>query len=115
MFLNLIESRPNKLTMMKLNDPLWSGDTNRISSYGFGISVFCLAIIFGFFISFFIKDYPWQLAGLILSTALFLAASDHFTSRIVKYLFIIFAVLMIAYLLLHAGIGSNRSVIACDQ
>jgi hypothetical protein len=118
MFLNLIESRPNRLTMMKLNDPLWSGDTNRISSYGFGISVFYLAILFGFFISFFINNYSWQLAGLVVSTALFLAftaASDHFTSKIVKYLFMIFAALMIAYLLLHAGIGSNRSVLACDQ
>jgi hypothetical protein len=42
-------------------------------SYGFGLAIFYLAVLYGFFTSFYIEDYAWQITGLILVTAGLLA------------------------------------------
>jgi len=73
LFTNLLQSLPHHQHKAGLDNPLWTGDPIRIISYGFGVSVFYLAILYGFFTSFFISSYPWQFTGLILITAVFLA------------------------------------------
>lgn len=119
MFLGLVEGNgAGRVNRAGFDDPLWGGNTARTSSYGFGISVFYLAVLFGFFISFFIYSFPWQITGIIVSTALFLAfaaASSHFIDNFSRYFWIIFSILMIAFLLLLAGVGSNVSTASCDQ
>ncbi len=77
-----------------------------------------MAILFGFFTSFFIDNFPWQLTGLIIITALilaFAASSDHFVSWPLKLFWIVFCSLLLAFLFLMAGIGSNASTSPCDQ
>jgi hypothetical protein len=101
-----------------LNDPLWRGDELNLVSYGFGLAVFCLAVAYGFFISFFIENYAWQITGLVMVTAAllaFAAVSDHFNSLGIKIFWIIFASILLAFLFLLAGLGSNASVAPCDQ
>lgn len=59
----------------------------------------------------------WQIAGLIVVSALFMAfaaAGDHFDSKMIKVFWILFSALLIAFLLLLAAMGSTRSVAACD-
>jgi len=117
-FLDRIDNSGGRFSRARLEDPLWGGHPTKASTYIFGIAIFALAIIFGFFLAFFIKDFAWQLAGIILFTVLFLAfvvAASFFISRIFKVFFIIMTVLMLAYLLLHAGIGSNRAIGTYDQ
>lgn len=114
----MLQSLPHDQHKAGLDNPLWTGDPKKIISYGFGISVFFLFILYGFFTSFFIDSYPWQFTGLIIITAAFLAFTaigDQFQSRFVKYFWIIFAALMIAFLLLLAGIGSNVSSAPCNE
>lgn len=118
LFANLLQSSPSNNHRAGMNDPLFTGDPLRVVSYGFAISVFYLAVLYGFMTSFFISDYPWQLTGLILVTAAFLAfsvASNHFGSLLIKIFFIIFMALLLAFLLLLAAIGSNISSAPCDQ
>jgi len=101
-----------------MDHPLWGGNTSKPASYAFGLSVFALPIIFGFFLAYFIHSYPWQLTGIIFATALllcFAVAASHFDNIIYKIYFIVFTLLMLAYLLLHAGIGSNRAIGTYDQ
>ena len=101
-----------------MNHAIWGGDTTKPASYAFGLAVFALPIIFGFFLSYFIHSYPWQLTGIIFGTALFLcfaAIGSHFFNVIHKIYFIIFTLLMLSYLFLHAGIGSNRAIGTYDQ
>jgi hypothetical protein len=89
-----------------------------MATYVLGIGLFILAVIFGFFLAFFIHDFAWQIAGLIFFSALFLAfiiASSFFTDKIIKIFFIAILILMVAYLFLHAGLGSNRSLSTFDQ
>lgn len=101
-----------------MNDPLWRQQPDKTISYGFAISVFYLAILYGFFTSFFYNSYPWQLAGLIIATALFgffAFQSSQFESPIIKYFWVLFSLLMLAFLLLLAGLGSNISGAPCGQ
>lgn len=117
-FLNKIDNASGKFSRAQLRDPLWGGDHSKYGTYIFGFAVFGLAIIFGFFIAFFIKDFGWQIAGILFFTVLFLAftvAASFFVNKVIKVFFIIFMILMLAYLLLHAGIGSNRSIGTYDQ
>lgn len=99
-------------------DPLWGGNPLKASSYGFGAAVFYLPLLAGFVLSFFTKSYPWQLTGLLLGflglTSL-AAALKHFTNKIPKFFWIAIGILMIGYLLVHAGIGSNRALSTYDQ
>ena len=118
MFLNLIQSKPNYNNRANINDPIWSGDPTDINSYSFGISIFYLAIVYGFFTSFFYNSFEWQVTGLIISTVLFLAyvaASKHFDSLLIKIFWILFAIFLIAFLLILAGISSNISPAPCGQ
>jgi threonine/homoserine/homoserine lactone efflux protein len=69
----MLQALPQDQHKAGLDNPLWTSDPKRIISYGFGISVFFLAILYGFFTSFFIDSYPWQFTGLIIVTAAFLA------------------------------------------
>jgi hypothetical protein len=83
-----------------LADPLWGGDPYKTHSYGFGAAVFYLPLIIGFFLSFFTKTYPWQLAGLLLSNLAFTsyaAASHSFLSKIPKFFLVGIGALMIGY------------------
>lgn len=76
-----------------------------------------MALLFGFFTSFFIDNYPWQLAGLIMTTSLilaFAASSEHFTNWPLKFFWVVFCALLLAFLFLLAGIGSNTSSAPCD-
>lgn len=117
-FLNRIDNQSGRFSRAQLHDPLWGGDHVRTGTYILGIAVFALAIMFGFFIAFFIKDFAWQLAGIIFFSVLFLAfiiSASFFKDKVIKTFFIIFMVLMIAYLLLHAGISSNRAIGTYDQ
>jgi hypothetical protein len=101
-----------------LNDPLWTGDELKLISYGFGLAIFYLAIAYGFFISFFIENYAWQITGLVLTTGAllaFAAVNGHFNSLGIKIFWIIFAALLLAFLFLLAGLGSNSSAAPCDQ
>lgn len=111
---------PNKLSNdpAMIADPLWGGNPSKPMSYGFGAAVFYLPLVVGFFLAFFNKSYPWQLTGLLLSTlglTAFAAASKHFLSKIPKFFFIGIGILMLAYQLVHAGIGSNRALSTYDQ
>lgn len=118
LFANLLQSVPHNHHIASLNDPLWTGDEVKLTSYGFGLAVYFLAVIYGFFLSFFISDYPWQLTGLILATAgllAFAAASPHFLSLAMRIFWIVFCALLLAFLFLLAGIGSNASAAPCDQ
>ena len=117
-FLKKIDNSSGQLSRAQLTDPLWGGDCTQIGTYILGLGLFLLAIVFGFFLAFFIKNFAWQLAGLIFFSALFLSfiiASKFFTDKIMKIFFIIFMGLMVAYLFLHAGLGSNRSISTFDQ
>ncbi len=117
-FLNKIDDSSSKFSRAQLKDPLWGGNHINAGTYIFGFAVFGLAIIFGFFIAFFIKDFAWQLAGILFFAVLFLAftlSGSFFINKVMKVFFVIFMILMIAYLLLHAGIGSNRSIGTYDQ
>jgi hypothetical protein len=101
-----------------LGDPLWGADPLKTHSYGFGASVFYLPLLIGFFLSFFTNTYPWQLTGLLLSNLAFTsytAATSTFISKVPKYFLIVIGALMIAYELVHAGVGSNRSLSTYDQ
>lgn len=72
----------------------------------------------GFFLSFFIGSFGWQLAGLLVFSVLFLSfivAGSFFDNKVIKAFLIIYSVLLIGYLLLHAGLGSNRSIGTYDQ
>lgn len=98
--------------------PLWGGDTSKVSSYVFGGAVFLLPLIIGFFLAQFVGSYPWQITGLLIFNLIFLAlaaSSKHFNSKIVKGYFILSTILIIAYELIHAGIGSNRALSTTDQ
>jgi hypothetical protein len=117
-FLNKIDDASGNFSRAQLRDALWGGDHSKYGTYIFGFAVFGLAIIFGFFIAFFIRDFGWQIAGILFFTVLFLAftvAASFFVNKVIKIFFIIFMILMLAYLLLHAGIGSNRSIGTYDQ
>jgi hypothetical protein len=101
-----------------LADPLWGGSPYNTMSYGFSAAMFFLPLLVGFVLSFFTKTYPWQLTGLLvgfLGLTSFAAASKQFTSKIPKYFFVGIGLLMIAYQLVHAGIGSNRALTTYDQ
>lgn len=101
-----------------LADPLWGGNPYNTFSYGFGAAVFFLPLLAGFVLSFFTKAYAWQLTGLLLGflgLTSFAAASSHFDNKIPKYFFVCIGLLMIAYELVHAGIGSNRALSTYDQ
>ena len=104
----------------KLNysDPLFSGKTDKPASYGFSAYLFYLPLLVGFSLAFFSESYGWQLVGFILGflgLLAFAAQYKHFTSKIPKYYFAATGALMVAYLLIHAGIGSNRSLSTYDQ
>lgn len=118
LFANLLQSVPHNHHVAALNDPLWTGHEQQLTSYGFGLAVYFLAVVYGFFCSFFISDYPWQLTGLILATAgllAFAAASNHFQSQAMRVFWVVFCALLLAFLFLLAGIGSNASAAPCDQ
>jgi hypothetical protein len=73
-------------------------------------------IFYGFFTSFFYSSYGWQLTGLIIVTALigfFAVINDAFDSVIIKAFWIIFSLLMLAFLFLLAALGSNISTAPC--
>lgn len=98
--------------------PLWGGKTSRIASYIFGGAVFMLPLLLGFFLAQFTHNYPWQITGLLVFTVLFFAfaaSSNHFDNPIPKIYFVVSTILMIGYVLLHAGIGSNRALSTVDQ
>ncbi len=117
-FLNKIDNQSGRFNRAQLADPLWGGDKENTGTYIFGIAVFTLAIVFGFFIAFFIHNFAWQLTGILAFSILFLAftvSASFLLNKIIRVFFIIFMVLMLAYLLLHAGIGSNRSIGTYDQ
>lgn len=101
-----------------LGDPLWSGNPTKTTSYGFGAYIFYLPLLVGFFLAYFTKAYAWQLVGLILGflgLLAFAGASKHFTSKVPKYYFAATGGLMVAYELVHAGVGSNRALSTYDQ
>ena len=101
-----------------MSDPLWGGDHSNYGPYILGVALFALPILFGFFLAFFINNFAWQLAGIILFTVLFVVfiiVAAFFVDVIFKIFFIVMGVLMLAYLLLHAGIGSNRAIGTSDQ
>ncbi len=117
-FNQILQSLPTSNSKASINDPLWTQNPDKTVSYGFAISIFYLAIFYGFFTSFFYNNYPWQLAGLVVITALFgffAFRSNQFDSNIIKYFWVIFALLMLAFLLLLAAIGSNMSGAPCGQ
>ena len=117
-FNELLQSLPFTSQKAHLTDPLWTQQPERIISYGFGIAVFYLFIFYGFFTSFFYSSYPWQLTGLILLTAafgFFAFMNTAFDSVIIKYFWVIFSLLMLAFLLLLAAMGSNVSTAPCGQ
>lgn len=114
----MLQSLPSSQGRASLNDPLWKQDPDKTISYGFAMSVFYLAILYGFFTSFFYNNYPYQLAGLVIITVLFgffAFRSSQFQSTIIKYFWVIFSLLMLAFLLLLAAIGSNASGAPCGQ
>ena len=101
-----------------LGDPLWGGNKIKPVSYGFGAMVFYLPLLIGFVLAYFTKAYGWQLLGLILGffgLLAFAAGSNHFDNKIPKYYFVATGGLMVAYGLVHAGIGSNRALSTFDQ
>jgi hypothetical protein len=101
-----------------IGDPLWSGNPHVPISYGFAASVFYVPLLAGFVVSFFYGTYPWQLTGLLLGNAglaSFAAASHHFQSKIPRFFFAGIGLLMVAYELIHAGVGSNRALSTYDQ
>lgn len=68
--------------------------------------------------SFFIKSFGWQLAGILVFSVLFLSfiiGGSFFDNKVTKVFLIIYSVLLIGYLLLHVGLGSNRSISTYDQ
>jgi hypothetical protein len=74
--------------------------------------------VFGFFLSFFITSFGWQLAGLLVFAVFFLSiviGGSFFKNKMIKLFFIIYILLLIGYLLLHAGLGSNRTIGTYDQ
>ena len=78
-----------------------------------GLGVFLLPILFGFFLAFFITNFAWQLVGIINFTSLFLTlviASKLFKNKILKIFFVLYLFFLLAYLFLHAGLSSNRTV-----
>ena len=100
-----------------MDDPLWTGSPFRVISYGFCLAIFYLAVLWGFFTAFFYDRFDWQMAGLLVSAVLFLAfaaVSDQFDSWLMKAFWIIFSLLLIATLLLLAGIGSSITATPCD-
>ncbi len=104
--------------MARINDPLWTGNTAKAASYGFAASVFFLPVVSGFFLSQFFDQYALQIAGLIAAAALvggFAAFSSHFNSKIPRAYFAGMGGLAVGYLLVHAGIGSNRGLSTSDQ
>lgn len=101
-----------------LGDPLWGTNPYKPSSYGFGALVFLLPLLAGFVLSYFTRTYPWQLTGLLLGVLALTAyaiVSGAFENKIVKYFVAGLGVLTLAYLLVHAGIGSNRALSTYDQ
>jgi len=77
-----------------------------------------MPIIFGFFTAFFYNDFPWQLTGLILTTALFgffAFANSAFNSVLMKYFWFLLALLLLAFLFLLSALGSNISGVPCGQ
>jgi hypothetical protein len=101
-----------------LDDPLWTQHPEQPISYGFSATVFYLAMFWGFAASFFYSNYPWQITGLVLLTAMFgffAFASDQFDSHIMKYFWVLFAILLLAFLFLLTAIGSNVSAAPCGQ
>ena len=118
MFTSLVQAyKPDEVDDYEhISDPLWTQKTNQTMSYGFAISVFYLFIVYGFFTSFFYNSHAWQLAGLITATVLFgffAYANKMFTSVIIKAFWIIFSLLMLAFLLLLAALGSNVTTAPC--
>lgn len=84
----------------------------------FGASIFFVSILFGLFTACFITDFAWQIAGLVTALAVFfgfVAFSRHFDNRVFKYYFMGVTSLLVIYLLLHAGVGSNRALGTTDQ
>jgi hypothetical protein len=117
-FNELLQSVPFTAHRAYLTDPLWTCDPHRTISYGFGIVVYYLFITYGFFTSFFYNNYPWQLAGLIIPTILFgffAFRNETFSSNIIKFFWVLFAILMLAFLLLLAALGSNVETAPCGQ
>lgn len=81
-------------------------------------AIFYAPLVVGFFLSYFIGAYPWQIAGLLVTNLLmsaFIASSSHFTSKAPQFLLFITTALLAIYELIHAGIGSNRSLSTFDQ
>lgn len=73
-------------------------------------------IFYGFFTSFFYDSFGWQITGLIIATTLigfFAVANDAFESVIIKGFWILFSLLMLAFLFLLAALGSNISTAPC--
>ena len=100
------------------NDPLWTQNADKTISYGFAASVFYLAIFYGFFTSFFFNNFAWQLTGLIIITTLFgffALVNSQFNSTIIKIFFVLFALLLLAFLFLLAALGSTVSTSPCGQ
>lgn len=117
LFLNLLESKPTRLNKARMDDPLWTCSPFQIVSYGFCLAVFYLTILWGFFTSFFYDRFAWQITGLIVATAAFMAfaaVNDQFDSGLMKAFWIIFSLLLIAFLLLLAAIGSTITAAPCD-
>ena len=118
MFTNLIEAyKPDQEDeYVPIADPLWTQKQDHTMAYGFGLSVFYLFIAYGFFTSFFYNNHAWQLAGLITATTLFgffAFVNSLFTSIIIKIFWVIFSLLMLAFLLLLAALGSNVTTSPC--
>lgn len=115
-FNELLQSLPFTTRRAYFTDPLWTCKSDRIIAYGFGISVFYLMIFYGFFTSFFFSSFGWQITGLIIATTLigfFAIVNDAFGSVIIKAFWIVFSLLMLAFLFLLAALGSNISTEPC--
>lgn len=101
-----------------LSDPLWGGNPYKSLSYGFGAAIFFLPLLAGFVLSYFTRTYPWQLTGLLLGFLLltsYAIAARVFDNKVPKFFWAGLGILMIGYLLVHAGIGSNRALSTYDQ
>lgn len=101
-----------------MSDPLWSGYTDDIRSYLFAVAVFILPFTFGLFLSVFIFQLPWQLAGLICALVLFIAFtafSDHFESTISKIFWVLFPLLLVGFLFLLSGMSSSLVSAPCGH
>ena len=118
MLFKKVDGEETTLQKAHYQDALWGGNIQKVPSYIWAASLFFLSILTGAFIAFFIFDFPWQLAGIIAAFAIFFgftAFSRHFDNRIFKYFFLGMSALIIIYLLIHAGLASNRALGTTEQ